>query len=87
MALPDTTFPSSADTSLKDGLFHEYKKHGKVTTVKIIGQGAERYAIVCFKKSEDADKALNVSHDKSFFGSKIEVALYDGFEVDDSDHR
>ena len=78
---------SVTDTSLKDGLFHEYKKHGKVTTVKIIGQGAERYAIVCFKKPEDADKALNVSHDKSFFGSKIEVALYDGFEVDDSDHR
>ncbi|KAF0308176.1 Protein split ends [Amphibalanus amphitrite] len=77
----------SSDTSLKDGLFHEYKKHGKVTTVKIIGQGAERYAIVCFKKPEDAEKALNVSHDKSFFGSKIEVALYDGFEVDDSDHR
>lgn len=38
------------DTSLKDGLFHEYKKHGKVTVVKVIGQGTERYAVVCFKK-------------------------------------
>lgn len=38
------------DTSLKDGLFHEYKKHGKVTMVKVIGQGTERYAVVCFKK-------------------------------------
>lgn len=38
------------DTSLKDGLFHEYKKHGKVTMVKVIGQGTDRYAVVCFKK-------------------------------------
>ena len=25
------------DTSLKDGLYHEYKKHGKVTLVKVVG--------------------------------------------------
>lgn len=46
-----TVFPFLiTDTSLKDGLFHEYKKHGKVTVVKVIGQGTERYAVVCFKK-------------------------------------
>ena len=38
----------SSDTSLKDGLFHEYKKHGKVVTVKVAGTGSERVAIVRF---------------------------------------
>lgn len=64
----------SSDTSLKDGLFHEYKKHGKVTWVKVVGQNADRHAIVCFKKPEDAEKALEVSYDKLFFGCKIEVS-------------
>lgn len=77
----------SSDTSLKDGLFHEYKKHGKVTWVKIVGQGSERHAIVCFKKPEDVDKALEVSYDKLFFGCKIEVAPYQGYDVDDNELR
>lgn len=77
----------SSDTSLKDGLFHEYKKHGKVTWVKVVGQSSERHAIVCFKKPEDVEKALEVSYDKMFFGSKIEVAPYQGYDVDDNDLR
>lgn len=52
---------SFIDTSLKDGLFHEYKKHGKVTMVKVVGLGTERFAVVCFKKPEDVEKALEVS--------------------------
>jgi RNA recognition motif-containing protein len=79
--------PRSSDTSLKDGLFHEYKKHGKVTWVKVVGQGSERYAIVCFKKPEDVEKALEVSYDKLFFGCKIEVESYQGYDVDDNDLR
>lgn len=75
------------DTSLKDGLFHEYKKHGKVTWVKVVGQGSDRYALVCFKKPEDVEKALQVSHDKLFFGCKIEVAPYQGYDVDDNEFR
>lgn len=77
----------SSDTSLKDGLFHEYKKHGKVTWVKVVGQSSERYALVCFKKPEDVEKALEVSHDKLFFGCKIAVAPYQGFDVDDNEFR
>ncbi|KAL4084571.1 hypothetical protein QTP88_027514 [Uroleucon formosanum] len=78
----------SSDTSLKDGLYHEYKRHGKVTCVKVVGQGCERYALVFFKKTEDVDKALQVSHDKSFFGSKIEVSSYQGHkDVDDNESR
>uniref|UniRef100_T1J4C3 Msx2-interacting protein n=1 Tax=Strigamia maritima TaxID=126957 RepID=T1J4C3_STRMM len=77
----------SSDTSLKDGLFHEYKKHGKVTTVKVIGQGTDRYAVVCFKKPEDVEKALEVSKDKLFFGSKIEVTSHEGLDVEDNEFR
>lgn len=77
----------SSDTSLKDGLFHEYKKHGKVTWVKVVGQNAERYALVCFKKPEDVEKALEVSHDKLFFGCKIEVEPYQGYDVEDNEFR
>ncbi|XP_025411729.1 protein split ends isoform X2 [Sipha flava] len=78
----------SSDTSLKDGLYHEYKRHGKVTCVKVVGQGSDRYALVFFKKTEDVDKALQVSHDKSFFGTKIEVSAYQGHkDVDDNESR
>uniref|UniRef100_A0A8D8Q9J7 Protein split ends n=1 Tax=Cacopsylla melanoneura TaxID=428564 RepID=A0A8D8Q9J7_9HEMI len=72
----------SSDTSLKDGLYHEYKKHGKVSWVKIIGQGIERYGLVCFKKADDAEKAVIQSHEKQFFGCKIEVAPYHDVDLD-----
>ncbi|XP_069682779.1 protein split ends-like isoform X5 [Periplaneta americana] len=77
----------SSDTSLKDGLFHEYKKHGKVTCVKVVGQAGDRYALVCFKKPDDVEKALEESHNKLFFGCKIEVAPYQGYDVDDNEFR
>ncbi|XP_077264649.1 uncharacterized protein LOC143898799 isoform X2 [Temnothorax americanus] len=77
----------SSDTSLKDGLFHEYKKHGKVTWVKVVGTANDRYALVCFKKPEDVEKALEVSQDKHFFGCKIEVAPYQGYDVEDNEFR
>nr|CAD7197647.1 unnamed protein product [Timema douglasi] len=75
-----------ADTSLKDGLFHEYKKHGKVTWVKVVGQAGDRYAVVCFKKPDDVEKALEESHDKLFFGCKIAVAPCQ-YDVEDNDFR
>lgn len=81
-------FPNrSSDTSLKDGLFHEYKKHGKVTSVKVVGQNQDRYALVYFKKQEDVEKALEVSQNKLFFCSKIEVSPYQGYDVDDNEFR
>ncbi|XP_013774796.1 LOW QUALITY PROTEIN: msx2-interacting protein-like [Limulus polyphemus] len=77
----------STDTSLKDGLFHEYKKHGKVTMVKVIGQGPDRYAVVCFKKPSDVEKALEVSKEKLFFGCKIEVTAHEGLDGEDNEFR
>ena len=45
-------FAYVSDTSLRDGLFHEYKKFGKVMSVSIKGEKEERFAIVTFKKYE-----------------------------------
>jgi len=44
-------FPArSSNSSVREGLYHEYKKYGKVTAVHISGTGDERQAIVSFKK-------------------------------------
>lgn len=77
----------STDTSLRDGLYHEYKKYGKVTSVNVEGQGDGRYAIVSFKKPEEATSALESSQNKKFFGSKIRVTSHEGFEMEDSEFR
>lgn len=55
--------------------------------MKVVGQNAERYALVCFKKPDDVDKALEVSHDKLFFGCKIDVEPYQGYDVEDNEFR
>lgn len=66
------------DTSLKDGLFHEFKKHGKVTSVQIHGASEDRYGLVFFRQQEDQEKALTVSKGKLFFGMQIEVTAWNG---------
>ncbi|XP_030275189.1 msx2-interacting protein isoform X3 [Sparus aurata] len=70
----------STDTSLKDGLFHEFKKHGKVTSVQIHGASEDRYGLVFFRQQEDQEKALTVSKGKLFFGMMIEVTAWNGPE-------
>lgn len=43
--------------------------------VRLLGSGNDRFAVVCFKKPEDAEKALDASREKLFFGVKIQVSL------------
>lgn len=69
---------SATDTSLKDGLFHEFKKHGKVTSVQIHGASEERYGLVFFRQQEDQEKALGASKGKLFFGMQIDVTAWNG---------
>ncbi|KAL4221812.1 hypothetical protein ACF0H5_020066 [Mactra antiquata] len=73
----------SSDTSLRDGLFHEYKKYGKITAVQISGANDTRYAIISFKQAEDAQKALEASREKRFFGAQIQVEQHEGLEAED----
>lgn len=63
---------------MKDGLFHEFKKYGKVTSVQIHGASEERYGLVFFRQQEDQEKALSVSKGKLFFGMMIEVTAWNG---------
>ncbi len=69
---------SILDTSLKDGLFHEFKKHGKVTSVQIHGASEERYGLVFFRQQEDQEKSLSASKGKLFFGMQIDVTAWHG---------
>ncbi|XP_077998884.1 uncharacterized protein LOC144451852 [Glandiceps talaboti] len=68
----------STDTSLKDGLFHEFKKHGTILAVRVQGAGGDRYGLIFFKRAADADKALQLSKGKLFFGSEIELSIWTG---------
>ncbi|OWF44060.1 Protein split end [Mizuhopecten yessoensis] len=78
----------SSDTSLRDGLFHEYKKYGKVNAVQVAGSNDDRYAIVSFKKAEDAEKAYEASLDKTFFGARIKVQVHEGIaDTEDNEFR
>ena len=38
------------DGSIREGLFHEFKKHGEVTRIAVHGQGSSRYALVYFRR-------------------------------------
>ncbi|XP_052759600.1 msx2-interacting protein-like isoform X2 [Mya arenaria] len=75
----------SSDTSLRDGLFHEYKKYGKITAVQVSGLGDGRFAIISFKQAEDAAKALNSSQGKRFFGACIHSVPHEGLEGEDTE--
>lgn len=69
----------SSDSSIKDGLFHDYKRFGKITSVEVKGDELPtRYAIVTFKRAEDAEKAFLKSKDKVFFGAAVAVERHPG---------
>ncbi|XP_071840580.1 uncharacterized protein [Apostichopus japonicus] len=79
----------SSDSSIKDGLFHEFKKFGQVTAVTVQGMGEDRKGIVFFKRcrAEDMEKAMEVSRGNSFFGCEMSLSVWDGADlgVDDSE--
>lgn len=43
-------FFNLSDGSVRDGLYHEFKKHGDVSRIFVNGQGSSRYAIVHFRR-------------------------------------
>ncbi|KAH9285043.1 Uncharacterized protein ECG_02667 [Echinococcus granulosus] len=75
----------SSDTNLREGLFHEYKKHGKITSLAIKGTGSSRFAHITFKLGEDAEKAYEHSKGKVFFGVSVHAELVDGLDIEDPD--
>ncbi len=39
-----------ADNSIKEALFHEFKKVGEILNIKIVGTEKERHALVKFRR-------------------------------------
>ncbi|XP_039251148.2 uncharacterized protein LOC120328686 isoform X2 [Styela clava] len=65
-------------TSLRDGVFHEFKKYGKVKSVLIRGEGVDRHALVLFRTAAEANKAVSHAKTKLLFGAAIEASIYEG---------
>ena len=64
--------------NLREGIYHEFKKCGKVKSVVIRGDNNSRNALVLFRNSTEANKAISHAKTKLLFGAAIEASLYDG---------
>nr|XP_026689679.1 msx2-interacting protein isoform X2 [Ciona intestinalis] len=65
-------------TSLRDGIYHEFKKCGKVKSVVIRGDTSNRHALVLFRNASEAHKGVSHAKSKLLFGAAIEAAIYEG---------
>ena len=43
-------FSYVVDTNIRAGLYHEFKKHGDVGQIKVLGRENNRYAILYFRR-------------------------------------
>jgi RNA recognition motif-containing protein len=68
-------------------LFVEFKKSGRLLTVKIDGEHEARYALLTFRKSSDVTKALTFAINKTINGVRLKAEPYDGItnETDECD--
>ncbi|XP_044167630.1 msx2-interacting protein-like isoform X3 [Acropora millepora] len=76
----------SGDNSVRDGLYHEFKKYGDVTRIYVNGQGSSRYAIIHFRRPEDAERGYEACRGKMFLGAEMDLQYYtqdDRFESND----
>ncbi|CAF4779364.1 unnamed protein product, partial [Rotaria sp. Silwood1] len=75
--LPSKT-PKESLRELLWNVFVEFKRSGRLLTVKIDGEHESRYALLTFKKSDDVDKALTFAITKSINGVRLKAEPYDG---------
>ncbi|EDO40891.1 predicted protein, partial [Nematostella vectensis] len=66
------------DGSIREGLYHEFKKHGEVTRIYIHGTGGSRSAIIYFRRPEEAERALEVCQGKMFLGAEMQIQHWHG---------
>ncbi|KRY72966.1 Uncharacterized protein T4A_5438, partial [Trichinella pseudospiralis] len=77
----------SSDSSIKSGLYHKFKKLGKVMDVKVIGFRSNRYAILHFENKETAQAAVQKARNDLFFGKPIMLALAkQSMDIEDNDN-
>ncbi|KFD55565.1 hypothetical protein M513_03617 [Trichuris suis] len=78
----------SSDSSIKEGLYFNFKKYGKVVAVKVIGSQEDRYALVSFRREIDARSAVAKCGQDRFFGRKIVAELApEDMDGDDNERR
>ncbi|XP_076804995.1 uncharacterized protein LOC143448925 isoform X4 [Clavelina lepadiformis] len=64
--------------SLREGIYHEFKKCGKVKSVVIRGDNNNRHALVLFRNAAEAMKSVSHTKTKLLFGAAIEASIYEG---------
>ncbi|XP_065183865.1 daf-12-interacting protein 1-like isoform X2 [Sycon ciliatum] len=63
------------ERSLCEGLFHEFKKHGEVKQVNVHEENGNRFAVVEFKKAQEAESAMETVQNRTFFGCEMKISL------------
>ncbi|KAJ1079879.1 hypothetical protein NDU88_000111 [Pleurodeles waltl] len=71
-------FPVRAsDRTLQDGLYHEFKRHGKIISVDMHGCAEDRYAIIFYQNSSEREAALTAFKGHCFFGRPVHMEPWD----------
>ncbi|KRY56320.1 Uncharacterized protein T03_13989 [Trichinella britovi] len=83
-----TNLPNhSSDFNIKSGLYHKFKRLGKVTDVKVIGFRSDRYAILHFENKETAQAVVRNARNDLFFGKPMMIALAkQSMDIEDNDN-
>lgn len=66
------------DTALREAIFHEFKKFGKILSILIMDKYGERTALVSFRRSDDAARAFDNAKGLLVCGTRIRAELADG---------
>lgn len=71
-------FPVRAsDRSLQDGLYHEFRRHGRIISVDMHGCAEDRYAIIFYQGSAEREAALTAFKGHCFFGRPVHMEPWD----------
>lgn len=76
----------SGDSSVRDGLYHEFKKYGDVVRIYVNGQGSSRYAIIHFRRPEDAERGIEACRGKMFLGAEMDLQYWRDDRYEAGDH-
>ena len=67
---------NSSSASIRDGLYHEFKKYGGLTALAIKeDKKFDRYAVVCYKNSKDAASACEETDNTRLLGECLKVDM------------
>ncbi|XP_069499518.1 protein split ends-like [Ambystoma mexicanum] len=67
----------SSDRNIQDGLYHEFKRYGKIISVDMHGVAEERYALIFYQQEKEREAALVAFKDHCFFGRSVLMERWD----------